>query len=245
VAMIKPVLRVLVPRPEHEQAELRRAAEEAAAARETARLAQRPARLAALASGPTLRDIEGAANCHCGCHPSAASVELHDGGATCPCQQTIEERRKLWDDWASLTPDDDELSHRQHRRDAFDAAVESLGVEAEIAVEMCPLVITGVVDRRAFYLRERHDIYRVTIACAESPLDDPWRSPPEVRTIDIAEGSAGEFVSDESAEIAALRIAVDAVRSYLRVDTCTHEVPTDDEHRFCRRCGSSLSGVTS
>ena len=59
--------------------------------------ATRPARLAVLATGPALRDINKAADCRCSCHPSPASQSLHEGGATCPCQLTKAERAELWD----------------------------------------------------------------------------------------------------------------------------------------------------
>lgn len=72
------------------------------------------------------------------------------------------------------------------------------------------------------------------------PLEDPWRSPPEVPSIDIAEGSDGEFGNDADYESVALRVAVGAVRQYLQIDACSHDVPTDADHRFCRRCGHAL-----
>lgn len=239
MALIPPVTRVFVPPSTEDATERRRAVEAAAVEREATRAAQRPDRLAAIATGPTLRDIEKAADCQCGCHPSPASLDLHDGGVRCVCQLTQADREAAWKGFA-IEHAAEELQADQRRRDMFSATAFDLGVEAEVAVSMCPLVICGVASGRAFYLRERHGFYRVTIARDEMPLEDPWRSPPEVPSIDIAEGSDGEFGNDADYESVALRVAVGAVRQYLQIDACSHDVPTDADHRFCRRCGHAL-----
>lgn len=167
-------------------------------------------------------------------------MDLHDGGVHCACQLTPMEREAAWTGFIAFERTAEEREADQLRRDEFSATAIDLGVEAEVAVSMCPLVISGVADGRAFYLRERHGLYRVTIARDEAPLDDPWRSPPEVPTIDIAEGSDGEFGNGANYESVALRIAVGAVRQYVQVGACPHEVPMDADHRFCRCCGGAL-----
>ena len=54
----------------------------------------RPARLAAVCTGPAVRDPYAAADCRCSCHPKPADAELHDGGLSCG-QLTAEEVSSL------------------------------------------------------------------------------------------------------------------------------------------------------
>ena len=94
--MHPPRRRQLLPPSSQEQA-CRADEVEAWRAERTRREAElRPARLAAVRTGPSLRDLDAAADCGCGCHPRAADVDLHDGGPSCPCQKTPEERQQAW-----------------------------------------------------------------------------------------------------------------------------------------------------
>ena len=101
---------------------------------------------------------------------------------------------------------------RQRRLQAEAAA---LGVTAQVVVQAAPMVLTGVCDGRAFYLRERHGSWHVTIATDDDPLADPWASPLESPSIDIASGEATDFQDDEgrSSRGLALRVTVAAVRA--------------------------------
>lgn len=197
-----------------------------------------------MAAGPLLRDLDAAVDCSCACHPTPPSPNSHDGGATCPCQQTREERialrQALFDDLGDWEAER-EWEERVNAELQAEAAV--LGVSAQIVVPAAPMVITGVCDGRAFYLRERHGSWGVTIATDDEPLTDPWASPLEAPSIDIASGDATDFHDDagRSSRGLALRVAVTAVRDALLRNGCAHELPESNTHRFCRFCGVFLA----
>jgi hypothetical protein len=54
----------------------------------------------------------------------------------------------------------------------FQVEAERLEVTAKVVIQAAPLVITGVCDGHAFYLRERHGSWRVTIATDDDPLPE-------------------------------------------------------------------------
>ncbi|MGH8918139.1 MAG: hypothetical protein ACRD0H_07350 [Actinomycetes bacterium] len=226
--------------------ELARRAEEAAAwrAEHDRRDAQlRPVRLAAVCAGPPLRDPDKAADCPCGCHPKPANAELHDGGLSCGCQLTPEERHQTWKEFeeeldslnldAGVRPEEAELAGQ----------AEKLGVTAQWRVLAAPFVITGNVDGRGFYLRERHGYYRVTIAADEDPGADPWELPADRATLDIADGEDDELTGPDGHYDAAhaLTVAVHAVRTFLARRRCAHQQPTDPRQLFCAWCGVPLA----
>ncbi|MGH3914097.1 MAG: hypothetical protein ACRDTC_11930 [Pseudonocardiaceae bacterium] len=226
--------------------ELARRAEEAAAWRaehDRRDAERRPARLAAVCAGPSLRNPGKAADCPCGCHPKPANAELHDGGFSCGCQLTPEERQQAWKEFegeldslnldAGLRSEEAELAQQ----------AEQLGVTARWQVVAAPFVITGNVDGRGFYLRERHGYYRVTIAPDEDPSADPWELPAERTTLDIADGEDDELTSPAGRyDVArALTVAVHAVRTFLARRVCEHQQPTDPRQLFCAWCGVRLA----
>ncbi len=101
-------------------------------------------------------------------------------------------------------------------------------------------MLAGTVDGRGFYLRERHGLWRVTIAPDEDPGIDPWTADPSVSTLDIADGDADRLLLDDGfSAIRALDVAVGAVRSFLRQRACGHgrALPGD---RFWPACGAAL-----
>ncbi|MGH3815820.1 MAG: hypothetical protein ACRDUV_25785 [Pseudonocardiaceae bacterium] len=200
---------------------------------------QRPARLAALRTGPALRDLDAAADCGCSCHPRLAELELHDGGVACPCQKTPEERTQAWDDlFAEIDARGPDPGVEAGETELARAA-EALGVCARWRCLAAPFVITGRVDGRGFYLRERHGDYCVTVADDDDPAADPWELPAERSTLDIAEGSEEDLLGPEGGFCLtqALTVAVDAVRTFLARRACSHEQPWHEEHVFCSRCG--------
>lgn len=245
MGLIPPTERRFVPLSPDEQ---RNAAESARAIAKVAserRDALRPARRAVLASGHVLRDMEAAVECHCSCHPRPADPERHDGGRSCPCQQSPEERKAASAAFLALLAENSAVDDEYFTRSAaeFSIAAMRLGVEAKVVVSAAPMVISGVCDGRAFYVRERHGDWRVTIAADDQPLLDPWTSPIEDPSIDIAEGSDRDFADETGrySQTKALEVAVDAVRAFVGRTHCEHERPVDDTHRYCRRCGVDLN----
>ncbi len=243
--MIRPVeRRHIQPLPEEQS----RHAVEAAAARAEAEAtseALKPAKRAALAIGPPLRDIEAAVECRCSCHPSPGRPDAHGAGQTCRCQQTEAERKVAVAELFSFFERDGEAEQEHEEQFATELQAEAvrLGVAARVKLAAAPFVITGVCDGRAFYLRERHGSWTVTIASDDDPLCDPWGWPHDGTTIDIASGEADEFNDAEGhfSHSVALQIAVRAVRDALLRNTCRHETPESPEHRYCGRCGVALA----
>lgn len=240
-----PVVRRYVP-PSEEEAEASRVrAERQQAEWQSARAAGRPTRRAALVAGPVLRDVDGAAECHCACHPRPADLALHDGGPSCPCQDSeadrIARRAAALSALAELAESfqDEELA-LDERRTRFAAEADSLGVTARIAVWAAPFVIVGTCDGRGFYLRERHGHYRVTIAGDDDPTSNPWVADPTEASIDVAAGDERELTDGtRRSDAVALRVAVDAVRTALARNDCTHPAVADEPH--CPSCGVRIS----
>ncbi len=244
MALTPPIERRYVPPSPEEQARLAADAQAQREKFEAEREALKPAKRAVLAAGPVLRDLDAAVECRCACHPTPPSPDSHDGGSTCPCQQTREERialrRELFDDLGDW---DAEQEWEERVNAELQAEAAALGVSAQVVIQAAPMVITGVCDGRAFYLRERHESWRVTIATDDDPLADPWASPLEAPSIDIASGEATDFHDDEgrSSRGLALRVTVAAVRGALRRNACGHEPPELATHHYCRLCGVLLA----
>ena len=243
MALTPPIERRYTPPAAEEQERLAadaRARREAFDADEEAR---KPAKRAALAAGPLLCDLDAAVECSCSCHPTPPSVNRHEGGVTCPCQlpreERVAQRRALFEEFGDW---DAEREWEKRVSAELQSEAAMLGVSAQIVVPAAPMVITGVCDGRAFYLRERHGSWGVTIATDDDPTADPWASPLEAPSIDIASGDDSEFNDDSGrfSRALALRVAVSAVRSALLRNECEHEAPESTAHRFCRLCGVSL-----
>lgn len=204
----------------------------------------RPLRRGLLEACPGLRDVDAALTCTCDCHPRPADPTLHEGGVSCRCQLTAEERAAAFDGYLELSAElGDEQDAANGRRDAaFAAEAARLGVTARITVDAMPLVILGEVDGRAFKFRERHDEWRVQITPDDDPLGDPeeW-----VHTIQIADGDVDELqVDGQPVEVGALRVAVNAVREALFRNSCSHEPARHAKHRYCSLCGVLLDQAT-
>jgi len=238
-----PRVRRFTPPSRDEVAASRLEAEQMRRARDVAAAALAPAKRAAVASGPAVRDLEAAVACVCSCHPRPAQSDLHAGGVSCSCQLTPTERAAAWEAFTQSVGawGDDGIDADA----AFDltATAAELGVSASVIVHGAPFVISGTCDGRGFYLRERGGTWRVTIASDDDPSADPWTLDIEQQTVDIATGSEDELCEDGArfSPQRALRVAVEAVRNALLRDSCAHESPLDDLHRFCRRCGVPLA----
>lgn len=94
---------------------------------------------AELAAGPELRDIESALECHCSCHPRPADAELHDGGVSCLCQDTAEQRkdrREVRVESLAVLRDGsaDAAQRRQDNQRRFAATAAELEAQARIVV---------------------------------------------------------------------------------------------------------------
>ena len=217
------------------------------AEQEERRAVERPLRAAMVAAlaehGIVLRDPPAASDCPCGCHPRL-DLRTHGraGQAGCSCQRTPEERaatkRRLFASLAATDPQQERA--RTEEQEALTARATELGARVRITVGGAPFVLAGTVDGRGFYLRERHDLWRVTVAPDDDPGIDPWTADPSVPTLDIADGDADRLLVDDGfGVVRALDVAVGAVRSFLRQRECGHRRAQPGD-RFCPACGAAL-----
>jgi hypothetical protein len=203
-------------------------------------LAEEPARRAAIAAGPALRDLEAAVTCFCSCHPRPADPRLHEGGVSCPCQLTDAERAESLESLRGVLSESSEAqeSYETEMRRRVDEAATRLGAEIRDIGGAAPFVIRGVVDGRGFYLRERHDLWSVVIAPDDDPLSDPWARDREVPVIEVASGESATLEKEGVFDpVHALEVAVNAVRIFLLRRSCAH----DKAGRFCPACGVEVA----
>ena len=116
-------------------------------------------------------------------------------------------------------------------------AAAVLGATAHLVIPAFPLVIVGEVDGRAWCLRERSGTYELVVAPDLTPLESPWAA--GVSGITVAAGVSDDL--DEEGRAApgrAVRVAVGAVRTWLRRRTCAHDHRPAD--RYCPACGLAL-----
>ena len=202
----------------------------------------RPVKRDVLGTGPLLRDLEAAVDCICACHPSPATMNLHNGGVSCNCQLTATQRAEQFNEL---------LAAREESLDAFgadDAATlaafaavsAELTVEADLRSWEFPLVVAGTCDGRSFFFRERGGSWSVQIA-ADAACGDLWDDS-RATGIKIAGGDSLDLRDHKGgiSPASALRCAVDAVRLSALRNSCPHEQPPNSGHRFCRRCGVEL-----
>lgn len=184
-------------------------------------------------------DAEAAARCECACHPRPGG-RIHPDG-TCPCQLTAqerEERRTALEQALEAVHSENAQLSAQRELTLAQVAGE-LGVEAAEEVPAAPWVITGVVDGRGFYMRERWDAYSIVIAPDDRPGLDVWSAIGEPGLL-VHEGTVSDLL-DPGGQIdyrVALPFVVDVIRSELRRRTCPH--PSGPGDQFCPRCGSAL-----
>lgn len=199
-----------------------------------------------LRAGPALRDLNAAAACHCGCHPRIG--DYHEGGVACPCQQTPEERKEATALMFAALADLGNTLGWDVKQDEFDATAERLGVtNAVIECQAAPAVVSGIVDGRFFYLRERHGTWRVTLAPEDDPTLDIWDHTEIRRGVDIASGSEDDLYSANVPFSFAymLEFAVKIVRDHVRRAGCSHaKAYACTSANFCPTCGVRLEEVS-
>lgn len=225
-------------------AEMRADLERERSAQEAFAAANRARQRALLSVGDSVRDIEAALACQCSCHPRVSAI--HGGGATCPCQLSSEERAERVEEafkiLLTLREPDDERSEREA---TFAACAAALGVEIRSYGGMAPFTIHGVVDGRAFWFRERHDLWRVEIAPDEQPLAD-LEQVHAFSVIVVGEGGSEDLEQGNAFDVAALQVACDAVRLFLLRRECVHETHLlgGAAARFCGACGVEIASAT-
>lgn len=201
---------------------------------------------ALLAQGPELRDLSAAIDCSCACHPRAADMDLHDGGTSCYCQLTREQRQHRFAEFEAASAElrERDRPSRDAARARFDAAAAELGVEANIECLAAPFAITGRCDGLSFFLRARHGLYRVELA-TDPDCESLWHDG-NAHSVEVASGDDEDLAAGSGgapSAAVALRVAVDAIRTATRRAGCDHEQPTDPSHLYCRRCGIELARV--
>ena len=207
--------------------------------REVAAERSAPVRRRLLETGPPLRDVDAALACHDSCHPTVDVTDHHQGGTTCTCQQSEEERaehrRRFFED----RPRIDLGTRWQEQRADADRVAAELGVEVEQIGGLAPQ-ITATVDGRSFSLRARHEVFSLVLAPEHDPGlftggDSCWG----VGEIEIATGDEDELGSWAEA----LAFCVRRVRDHLRQRGCDHVLASESgatTFRFCPRRGARV-----
>lgn len=210
--------------------------DEFAEARRNYELAAPARRRAITALGPALTNVDAAVECRCGCHPTPADANLHDGGACCPCQDTPEQRQekmhRILQELAELHLADEE----EHYRIAVTKTAESLGAHITAFLPAAPFVIAGTVDGRAFYLRERHNNWKLVIAGDDDPLADVWNTRPTGALV-IAEGTTDSWDWQTTHMVSD---SIRTIREYLRARACPHTYA----RAYCPDCGIRIPAET-
>lgn len=183
-----------------------------------------------------LRDTEAALECACACHDGETT--LHDGGINCPCQQTAAERAAALDEalqaLAAWQDDPEYVAARAAAEAEFSATASELGASVAQHGGGAPYIIEGSVDGQRFYFRERSDWWTVEIADLKDGKS--WRY--DTASILVAEGSSDALTdAGKGYETVALRIAVEAVRTFIARRTCAHP----GEGVWCAACGVKRS----
>lgn len=234
------VERLPAPNPE-EKARLQEIAEERRQQQKVEREQSEPARRAALATGPPLSDERAALDCFCSCHPRPAQLTLHEGGVSCSCQLTKEQRAAALDKlWASTAPLREVF---EKEGNTLEEVADELGVQLFSFFPAAPTVISGVVDGRGFYFRERHDFFQVVVAPDDDPECDLWQAPPSTPKIIVLEGHVSSIAAPNGRGAGSIenffRVTVNEVRLFLLRRECVHA----DAKRFCPVCGVEIQSL--
>ena len=131
------------------------------------------------------------------------------------------------------------------RTQAIDHA-RHIGVTITSYGGLAPFVVTGTVDGRSFFLRSRHEAWRIEIADDDTPDTDPWTDH-SCDTIEIASGPDHLLATSEHPgydPVTVIDTCVTAVRTHLRTSTCTHS-RREPPDLYCRDCGSPSPDATS
>jgi hypothetical protein len=187
-------------------------------------------------------DLDAAARCECSCHPRPGGRVHPDG--VCACQLTRDEqaeRLRVFEHAIAAVHEQNSADWDERAAQLEQVAAE-LGVEAVERVPAAPWVISGFVDGRAFYMRERWDVYSIVIAPDDRPGLDVWSMADEPGVV-VREGPVTDLVSHGGRVDyrVALPFVVAAVRADLRRRTCPHPARPGDD--FCPRCGSPVVPV--
>lgn len=209
-----------------------------------------------LAAGPPLRDVESALECLDSCHPRVDVTDRCEGGTSCRCQDTEEQaaarKEKQNEAWRSLrdmwdTPE--EHAREAKEQAAVAEAVERLGVDVSVCGGAAPFNIAGVVDGLAFYVKERHQHFRVQVAPPERPLFEIYKEAGGQGELEIMAGPDVDLYEGDSGveAVNALTNAVMWVRDYQRRSGCSHILTNEKgsiQFRFCPICGIRAEDVT-
>lgn len=207
-------------------------------AREGARKKRTAARRQLLGLQPgSIRDLDAAASWECSVHPRPGQPDRH-GGGLCPCQWTETDRAAHLAEFNRVieqqSPEQEAL--QRENMQALAAAAAEPEIEAFEEVPGAPWAITGRVDGRRYYLRDRWDTNTVVVSPADQPDLNPWRGPGSARLIVVRSGDSADLFTGRWVNYRrALREFASAVRTQMRREACEH--PHDDADRFCPACG--------
>lgn len=209
-----------------------------------------------------LRDVEAALDCFCSCHQrkfgefankgytigDTYHEPLHQGGATCKCQWTEEEREEKRKEFREVLNDIHKrqeesglnAARQRDRETAEDLALANGFSEYKFLSSACPLQFEGTYKGDYVYFRERHERWRLQ-RDPEKPDQSEWPG-----TV-IARGDEADIRPDEGwiegegdgPVTKAVKTALERLDAHERATGCTHIRATEDDV-FCRDCGQRL-----
>jgi hypothetical protein len=212
--------------------------------------------------------VEGGDPCRCSCHPQLPSPETHDGGASCSCRLTAEERQQRSHQWLAAlerhhaTP---EAAAARARRDAEQDEVAAwLAGEPDVVVSSfggwAPEQWRGSIDGHSFYFRERHDQWRIELDLRPTgrvvqmwtggDLDDEAsHEPRELDEGDVVAEGVVDVPGYGRTPVERATFIVRTIRDHLRRERCTVHVDglaglsqhLGARPRFCPACGTPLA----
>lgn len=205
--------------------------------------AKEPLKRLLYAVDPAITDVQAAIDCHCSCHPEP-HPEIHNN-KVCSCQLSDEERQKQrrealkgLQELFSYDHEREELEHDEREQVLADVSRE-LDITITSYGGMCPFVITGTCDTVAFYLRERHEQWALTIGPENTPDVDFTVTTLIEGSMIIAEGHDTDvepYIGAYGVERQVLTLIATTIREYLHRNHCPH--PYNDA--YCRDCGTPL-----
>ena len=189
-----------------------------------------------LAASSGVSNVRAAADCLCDCHPKIANHSLHEGGLTCPCQlspaQRKEAARAATEALLGVLADPElEAVQEAEHKEAVEAGNKAGWAELRIG-GYAPFQISGHLDGRCVYVRERHGNYRIELRypCQLECVDGNCDAEATV----IAAGPDYELYGEGPGHmLRALGYATEVVRDQLLRENCSHLAAK----QWCPDCG--------
>lgn len=212
--------------------------------------------------------VEGGDPCRCSCHPQLPSLQTHDGGVSCSCQRTAEQRAQqagTWRaQWEAHDASPEAAAARARHQSEQDDVASWLAGEPGVVVSSfggwAPEQWTGSVDGHSFSFRERHEQWRIELDLRPSGRvvqawtggdagDEASYAPRELEEGDVIAEGVVDVPGYGTTPVERGTFIARTVRDHLRRKRCiVHEAglallerALAEPPRFCPACGTPLA----